>query len=103
MKYSNDALYDIYNNITGVDKEFVKGLARAAIATAIDVQTDMFRDSEPGTQAPTDANIRDHAVDFAADMLNDFKAELIIAIQETKFAGNIKVVQSVETNLVFGE
>ena len=34
MKYSNDALYDIYNNITGVDGEFIKGLARAAIAKA---------------------------------------------------------------------
>jgi hypothetical protein len=101
MKFSNDALYDIYNMITGSDAEFIKGLARAAIATAIDVQTDMFRDSEPGTQAPTDTNIRDFAHDFGADMLNEFKESLLQAIKDVKFTGNVKVVQSVESELVF--
>lgn len=100
-RYTENYLYDVYNAITSGDTEFITGLAKAAISTAVEIQTDMFRESDPGAPAPDDNDIRNHASSFADDMVSDFRQELVKAIKEVKFTGNIKLVQSIESSLRF--
>lgn len=100
-RFTSDMAYNIYNSITSGDEAFVKQIAEQALVTAVEVQTDMFRDSEPGVSPPDDNDIRNHAIAFATDMINDFRDNLVRQLTEMKFAGNIKLVQTIESNLRF--
>lgn len=101
MVYSADMMYDIYNKITGCDEEFIKNLACAAIATALEIQTDMYRDREDDAPTPDDNDIRCSALGFVDDMVSEFQDNLLTAIKALNFTANIEKVQAIKSNLVF--
>lgn len=101
MTFTDQQLYHIYNCITAVDHDFMKRLARVAVETALDIQTDMFLEADPDSPAPDDNDIRTQAHNFAGDTLGEFKEKLLAEIKAVQFNANIKLHRSLKTNLKF--
>lgn len=101
MTFTKEQLYEIYNAMTGTDTKFIQGLAKAAIATALDVQTDMFLDADPSCRNPNNDDIRRQAHGFAEDMLTEFRAVLLKEIEQVKFEAHIRSVRVMKSKLEF--
>ena len=100
MTLTSQQQYEIYGSITGTDYKFIKQMAIAAIRSAVDVQTDMFLDSEV-LVSPDDNDMRQFAYNFTADMLTEFRTLLLEEIKKVNFSANAEVVHSLKTNLEF--
>ncbi len=82
----------------GGTDQLIDEVAKQAVNDMIECSVDMWNDSPAGERpdGPPDAkHIRGMASDFAADMLNDFRAEVVARINRMKF----DVAFDVETKL----
>lgn len=101
MTFTDQQLYHIYNCIVSADDAFIKGLAKAAIRTAIDIQTDMFLEYDDTDPVPDNNDIREQAHSFADVTVEHFGEQLVKAIKEVKFDANIKHHRVMKTDLQF--
>ena len=101
MTFTDQQLYHIYNCIVSADTAFIKGLAKAAIHTALDIQTDMFLEYEDGDPVPGNNDIRGQAAGVAGDTVEHFGQQLVKEIKEVKFNANIKTHRVMKTDLQF--
>lgn len=101
MKFTHDQIHEIYNCITGVDTQFIQAMAKAAIATAVDIQKDMFVDAELTDPVPGNEDLRGQATGFVEDMVMEFRTALLKEIKEVKFDAHVRSHRVLRTKLEF--
>ena len=78
----------IYAAIVGQDREFLEGLARAAIRSAIEVQTGMIMDMDHPidlSQIPDRNDVTNLAADYTIDMLKEMQGTLATKIRAVDY------------------
>lgn len=103
MTFTKEQMYEIFNAITGTDTKFIQGLAKAAITTALEIQTDMFLDADPTCRAPNEGDIRRQAYGFTVVRANGFRAALLKEINDVAFNAHIRTVRVMKSKLEFND
>lgn len=85
--FSQDQMMVIYSALTSGDSAFIQQLAKAALITATEVQRDMWNDrgNAEKNNCPDDNDVRNAAMDSAADCLAVVKQDVVDAIRTTVF------------------
>lgn len=72
----------------GGTDELIDAVAKQAVNDMIECAVEMWNgssDEERSTTLPDASHVRAMAIDFTADMLNDFRAEVVARIKQMKF------------------
>lgn len=85
-----NAAAELYSALTSSPSELVKALAKAAIRQAADTMGDMFSDGDQSMMFNED-DIKEHAAQYTADMLGEFRDQIVKEIEASKFSMQINM------------
>ncbi len=78
-----------FDDIIGIDGDAVNAFAKQAIVNSAQIKCDMACDD--GGAIPTEADIREFALDFIANQLDTFKAEVLSKMKGVEFTARVRI------------
>lgn len=78
---------NVVDDIIGIDGDVVNAFAKQAIVNSAQIKCDMACDD--GGAIPTEADIREFALDFIANQLDTFKAEVLSMMEGLEFKARV--------------